>query len=437
MSRGGITHEHGNHAGDYAGGLLGAVGLRYLLGGSADFVYVGVRRLFTLTVGQLNRYIKSLLEGDGKLSDLYIKGEISNFTHHYRSGHFYFTLKDEKSAVRAVMFQSHAAALPFLPENGMALLVRASVGLYERDGQYQLYVTDMQPDGTGALAVAYEQLRRRLSDEGLFDESRKKTLPRFPRVIGVVTSQTGAAIQDILNILSRRWPLAKVLVYPATVQGAGAAKTLLRGVKTLDGKADVIILGRGGGSAEDLWPFNDEMLARTIAAAATPIVSAVGHETDYTICDFVADLRAPTPSAAAELVAPSLTDYQRRVTAYGVWLRRNAREMLDQHALALDRITSRPAFQIPMEQVRKKQRKLDFFAGMLYNNKKILLERLAGELARRAALLDSLSPLRVLERGYAAVFSQAGAIQAAADVKAGDRLHIRFRDGEVEAQVNS
>jgi exodeoxyribonuclease VII large subunit len=224
-----------------------------------------------------------------------------------------------------------------------------------------------------------------------------------------------------------------VLVFPATVQGAGAATTLIRGVKTLDGKADVIILGRGGGSAEDLWPFNDEALARTIAAAGTPIVSAVGHETDYTICDFVADLRAPTPSAAAELVAPSIVDVEHRVAAYGVWLRRKARERLDRHALALDRITASSAFQIPMEQIRKKQRKLDFFAGMLYNNKKILLEQLSGKLARRAALLDSLSPLRVLERGYAAVFGEAGAIQAAASVHPGDRLHIRFRDGDVEA----
>jgi exodeoxyribonuclease VII large subunit len=272
-----------------------------------------------------------------------------------------------------------------------------------------------------------------LGDEGLFEDSRKKPLPRFPRVIGVVTSQTGAAIQDILNILSRRWPLAKVLVYPAVVQGAGAAKTLIRGVKALDGKADVIILGRGGGSAEDLRPFNDETLARTIAAAATPIISAVGHETDYTICDFAADLRAPTPSAAAELATPSMADYQNRIAAYGVWLKRNAHERLDFHALTLDRITSSPAFQIPMEQIRKKQRKLDFLTGMLYNNKKILLERLAGELARRAALLDSLSPLRVLERGYAAVFGETGAVQAASGVHPGDRLYIRFRDGEVVA----
>lgn len=416
--------------------------------------------MFTLTVSQLNRYVKALVEEDSKLRDVYIKGEISNFTNHYRSGHFYFTLKDEKSAVKAVMFKSYASALPFEPESGMLVLARASVGVFERDGVYQLYITDLQPDGAGALAVAYEQLKRKLSAEGLFDDGRKKPLPAYPKTIGVVTSETGAAFQDIVNVLTRRWPLAKVLLSPAQVQGQGAADTLVKGLRTLDGRCDVIIIGRGGGSAEDLWQFNSEALARQIAVTETPVVSAVGHETDFTICDLAADVRAPTPSAAAELATPSMDDLRKRVAAcdellrqsawnlvdgqglervnaYSIWLRRNAYGLVDRLGMELDRITSAAALRSPMEQIREKQKKLDFIYDMLYNNKKHTLERHSRELSRRAALLDSLSPLRVLERGYAAVYREDKPLSSIAGVKPGDTVDMQLRDGKIRATAEA
>lgn len=416
--------------------------------------------MFTLTVSQLNRYVKALVEEDSKLRDVYIKGEISNFINHYRSGHFYFTLKDEKSAVKAVMFKSYASALPFEPESGMLVLARASVGVFERDGVYQLYITDLQPDGAGALAVAYEQLKRKLSAEGLFDDGRKKPLPAYPKTIGVVTSETGAAFQDIVNVLTRRWPLAKVLLAPAQVQGQGAADTLVKGLRALDRRCDVIIIGRGGGSAEDLWQFNSEALARQIGVTETPVVSAVGHETDFTICDLAADVRAPTPSAAAELATPSMDDLRervaacdellrqsawnlvdgqglKRVNAYSIWLRRNAYGLVDRLGLELDRLTSAAALRSPMEQIKKKQEKLDFLCDMLYNNKKHILERHSRELSRRAALLDSLSPLRVLERGYAAVYREDKPLASVVGVKPGDTVDMRLRDGKIRATAEA
>lgn len=253
--------------------------------------------MLTVTVSQLNRYVKAVLEEDKKLRDLYVRGEISNYTRHFRSGHLYFSLRDATGSIKAVMFKSHAGDLRFEPEDGMAVLVRASVGVYERDGVYQLYITDIQPEGAGAQAVAFEQINKKLTAEGLFAPEHKKPLPAYPRRVGVVTSETGAAIRDIENVLSRRYPLCTLVLSPAVVQGREAPASLIRALKALDrdGGCDVIILGRGGGSAEDLWCFNDEALARAVFAAHTPVISAVGHEVDFTICDFVSDLRAPTP----------------------------------------------------------------------------------------------------------------------------------------------
>ncbi|MCL2056991.1 MAG: exodeoxyribonuclease VII large subunit [Oscillospiraceae bacterium] len=359
--------------------------------------------MVTLTVSQLNRYVKSVIEGDKKLADVYLKGEISNFTNHYRSGHYYFSLKDEKSAVKAVMFESHASFLPFLPENGMTVLVRAGAGVYERDGVYQLYVTDMQPHGLGAMAAAYEQRRQKLADEGLFDSSRKKSLPAFPEKIGVVTSETGAAFRDIVQVLSRRWPIASVTLYPAPVQGEGAADALAHGVRALDGKCDVIILARGGGSAEDLWQFNDENLVRAVAAASTPLISAVGHETDTTLCDFAADVRAPTPSAAAELAVPSAAEVYGRVRSCGYFLRQNALGMLGGAQEALDTVSSGFMSYSPRFLLEKKRERLDFLADMLYNSKNTVVGRYSSKLARRAGVLFSPRPLRGLARGYSAV----------------------------------
>ena len=256
-----------------------------------------------ISVSQLNRYVKSLLEGDANLAAVYIGGEISNFTNHYKSGHLYMSLKDEGAVVKAVMFRAYASKLAFTPENGMKVIVRARVSLYEKDGAFQIYIEEMQPDGVGALQIAFEQLKKKLAAEGLFEASRKKPLPRYPARVGVITSPTGAAVRDIFNVLGRRFPLARVVFTPVLVQGEGAPAQLVAALRRFNetNAADVLIIGRGGGSIEELWAFNDETVARAVAASRIPVISAVGHETDFTICDFVADLRAPTPSAAAEL----------------------------------------------------------------------------------------------------------------------------------------
>lgn len=271
-----------------------------------------------LSVSQLNRYVKSLLDGDSLLKDLLLRGEISNFVCHQRSGHCYFTLKEGDCAVRAVMFSRYANDLLFEPENGMAVILRGAVSLYERDGSYQLYVYDMQPDGRGALQVAFEQLYRKLDRQGLFSQQNKQPIPTDARRIGVVTSASGAAFWDIVNVLSRRYPLATLVFCPAQVQGEAAAQSMVQALDVLEqqGNCDVIILGRGGGSMEDLWCFNDEQLVRRVARCTVPLISAVGHETDFTLCDYAADLRAPTPSAAAELAAPDLSDLPEQLQDY-------------------------------------------------------------------------------------------------------------------------
>ena len=267
-----------------------------------------------ITVGQLNRYVKSLLDADENLYNLYLVGEISNFTDHYKSGHFYFSLKDEDAQIKAVMFRNNASRVRFRVENGMRVIVRGRVSMYEAAGQYQIFVDDMQPDGVGALNLAFEQLKEKLQKEGLFDAAHKKPIPKMPKRVGVITSATGAAVQDILNILGRRFPLAEVVLASVLVQGEGAHEQLIAAIQEFNRNkcADVLIIGRGGGSTEDLWEFNNEDLARAVYASKIPVISAVGHETDFTICDFVADLRAPTPSAAAELAVPD----QNEVLAY-------------------------------------------------------------------------------------------------------------------------
>lgn len=271
-----------------------------------------------LTVSQLNRYVKSMLEENPKLREVYIKGEISGFTNHYKTGHIYMTIKDNSSSVKAVMFSECARRLAFTPMEGMSVILRAGVSLFERDGSYQIYVYEMQPDGLGAVWLAFQQLKDKLEKQGLFDNEFKKPIPSFPHRIGVITSETGAAYRDILNVLGRRWPLATIVFAPATVQGDKAVPTLIDALHQLNerGNCDVIILGRGGGSAEDLWCFNNEQLAYAVFESLVPVVSAVGHETDYTICDFVSDMRAPTPSAAAELVSPDINDL--RMSLYSI-----------------------------------------------------------------------------------------------------------------------
>jgi len=384
-----------------------------------------------LTVSQLNRYIKAVIEEDKRLSDLYIKGEISNFTRHFKSGHCYFSLKDDGGLIKAVMFKSSAGDLRFGPENGMSVLVRAHLGVFERDGAYQLYVTDMQPDGVGAAAVAFEQLKQKLLSKGLFDATHKKPLPRFPRSIGVITSQTGAALQDIISVISRRYPLCELLTAHADVQGENAVNLLVGALKMLDGECDVIIIGRGGGSAEDLRVFNDETLAYAVYKARTPIVSAVGHEVDYTICDFVADLRAPTPSAAAELVTPSADELRQRVLGYREFFSHYGRHLIESNSEKLQKLRNSPGLSSPWDEILNNQQRLDFFSQSLYNNK--ILGRLEENLRAKAALLRSLNPAEVLSRGYSIVYRDGKAISKAAGLKPGDKFWVRFCDGSVSA----
>ena len=388
------------------------------------------------SVSELNNYIKNLFENNRTLSSVTVKGEISNFVNH-RSGHLYFSLKDAEGQVRAVMFRSHAARLRFAPESGMKVIVHGSVTVYPRDGSYQIYVSSMQPDGIGALYLAYEQLKARLGAEGLFDQEHKMPLPRFPRRIGVITSPTGAAVRDIINVTGRRYPLAKVYLYPALVQGAGAEADLVSAVDYFDksGLCDVIIIGRGGGSIEDLWAFNSEALARKIFECRIPIISAVGHETDFTICDFVSDMRAPTPSAAAELAVPDSSEI--RIALDGILDRcssalvRNverARERLDRAGASF----TAEKFSLLVGEKREELSRVYERAVTATDGR---LERSRGDLAILTEKLSALSPLSVLSRGYSVVTRKGCGIGTVSDLEIGDRISVRFRDGSVTADV--
>lgn len=392
-----------------------------------------------ISVSQLNLFVKSLLDADSRLADVVICGEISNFSGHYRSGHLYFTLKDEQAAVKAVMFSRSAAKLRFAPQNGMKVIVRGRVSVYERDGVYQVYVEDMQPDGIGALSIAYEQLKKRLESEGLFAGQHKKRLPAYPNRIGVVTSPTGAAVQDILNILSRRWPVATVVFCPVSVQGDAAAGEISAAIAALDAKkaCDVIIFGRGGGSVEDLWAFNDEMLVRTVYHCTTPIVSAVGHETDFTLCDFAADLRAPTPSAAAELVTPDINEEIRKNQAlYNTAFSLVNEKIVDERERLSVLLRTR-SFASPEHFFDTEKQYTDALTVRLKNARQYLLAKHKNKFGLLIAKMDSLSPLRVLSRGYAVVYENKRIITQANALHNGDRIAVSMIDGTVQCAVES
>ena len=384
-----------------------------------------------LTVSQLNRYVKSLLDGDFRLRDLFLRGEISNYTRHYRSGHLYFTLKEGGSAVKAVMFAGYAQELAFEPENGMAVILRCSVSLYERDGSYQIYVYEMQPDGRGALQVAFEQLYRKLQVQGLFDETNKKPIPRFAQRIGVVTSETGAALQDILNILSRRCPMVQVVLAPALVQGREAPDSLIAALQALDewGKCDVIIIGRGGGSMEDLWCFNDERLVRQIVACHTPIISAVGHETDFTLCDYAADLRAPTPSAAAELASVKMEELEERLEILADRTKRAAGHCLAQKEQQLQRLSLQLAHLTPERRLQEYAEKLQNLWNMIQSSEKSVIIKKQEALRLQSARLQALDPMARLAGGYSMVLKDGRVLSSIQQVQEGDHLQVRLHDG--------
>lgn len=385
-----------------------------------------------LTVSQLNLYVKSLFEGDFRLREVYIRGEISNYSAHYRSGHAYFTLKDENAAVKAVLFRRYREQLLFEPQDGMRVIVRGQVSVYEKDGVYQLYAWELQPDGIGALHLAFEQLKARLSAEGLFDPQRKKPLPRYPETIGVITSPTGAVIQDICNVISRRYPCVRIRLYPVSVQGAEAAGQIRRALEqaNVDGKCDLLILARGGGSLEDLWPFNDEKLARAIAASRLPVVSAVGHETDYTISDFVSDLRAPTPSAAAELVTPQATQLALQLKISREALNEMLRKRLSFERERLAQLQSGVHAAAAQKLLNSRER-LDFDQKALLASGGRLLESKRRRLELAAAKLSAIDPMKVLARGYTITMSGNEIRTSAAALREGEHISTRFHDGEV------
>ena len=404
----------------------------------------GTKPARVISVSQLNRYVKSLLEGDPHLTGVYVGGEISNFTNHVRSGHFYLTLKDEGAVVKAVMFRAFASKVPFTPENGMKVIVKARVSLYDKDGSYQLYIEEMQPDGVGALQVAYEQLKAKLAAEGLFDERRKRPLPSYPSLVGVITSPTGAAVRDILNILGRRYPYAAVLFAPVLVQGEGAPAQLIDALNRFAAlrqagskyTPDVLIIGRGGGSIEELWAFNDENVARAVAASPIPVISAVGHETDFSICDFAADLRAPTPSAAAELAVPDTRQLLGRLTQLQARLMQAADARIRQESRRLENLAARRCLKTPLFYVEERSMRLDYTAKAFARSAGICIAKAERRLAGAAGKLDALSPLKVMSRGYAIPVTDAGAvIRSAGDVRPGDRLTLRLSDGRVDCEA--
>ncbi len=392
-----------------------------------------------ITITQLNRYVKSLLEGDVNLAAVYIGGEISNFTNHYKSGHLYMSLKDEGAVVKAVMFRAYASKLQFKPENGMKVIVKARVSLYEKDGAFQIYIEEMQPDGVGALQIAYEQLKARLSAEGLFDESRKLPLPRYPTRVGVITSPTGAAVRDILNVLGRRFPLAQVIFTPVLVQGEGAPAQLVDAVRRFNAQkaADVLIIGRGGGSIEELWAFNDEAVARAVAASRIPVISAVGHETDFTICDFAASVRAPTPSAAAELAVPDQAQLRQRLAQLYRLASHGVTTAVEQRQKALEALRGKRCLATPLFYVEEQAMRLDYLTRAFAGAAQVCLSRADRRLAAVSGKLDALSPLKVLSRGYSIPYSGEKVVKSVADVRTGDELTLRVADGAIHCAVTA
>ena len=393
-----------------------------------------------LTVAQLNEYVKMLMDSNPILKNVWIKGEISNFKNHYSTGHFYFSLKDDSALVRAVMFRSSAQNVRFALRDGMKVLVHGRVSTFVRDGQYQIYVDEIAPDGVGSLYLAFEQLKRKLAEQGLFDEARKKRLPRYPERIGIVTSPTGAAIQDMLNILGRRFPCAEIRLYPAQVQGPEAASQLMRGVEYFNetDSADVIIIGRGGGSAEDLWAFNDERLAYCVAASKIPVISAVGHESDFTICDFVADMRAPTPSAAAELAVPDKEELQKHLAATSAKLASVLSQRIQGYRSNLKYLRESGVLSGAAPLLNEKRMTLLYLVKQLDGDAANAIRNSQNRLASVAARLDALSPLSVLARGYSvATNTEGNAVRCVSDVKQGDEISVRVKDGNINASVIS
>ena len=392
-----------------------------------------------ITVTDLNKYIKNKIDGDEMLNNVLVKGEISNFKNHY-TGHMYFTLKDENSLIKCVMFKSYTTHLSFMPKDGMKVMVLGSVAVFERDGVYQIYAKAMKEDGLGSLYTAYEELKKKLEQEGLFAESHKKKIPFMPKTIGVLTSNTGAVIRDIINVSTRRNPGVHIRLCPVPVQGPGAAEKIAEGIKFMNENklADVLIIGRGGGSLEDLWPFNEEIVARAIYDSELPIISAVGHETDFTIADFVADLRAPTPSAAAELAVANIDDVRETLKLYNNRYKVALKKKIELMRLSYEKCMARPAYKNPTQKINEQYMVIDMKVKVLQNSMMLKLKEAKTSFVKETAKLDSLSPLKTLTRGYSIVTKQESGkvIKFVDDLNSGEKVNLRLSDGQKTATID-
>ena len=388
------------------------------------------------SVTELNNYVKRILETDENLKNVFVTGEISNFKNHY-SGHMYMTIKDEGGAIKSVMFSSYASRLKFVPENGMKVIIFGSVSLYNKDGTYQLYITDMQPDGVGALNLAYEQLKEKLQNEGLFNADLKKPIPQFPQKIGVMTAPDGAAVRDIFSVLKRRYPVAEIVFCPVAVQGATAAPEIAKAIKLFNEKnaADVLIVGRGGGSLEDLWAFNEEVVARAIFESQIPVISAVGHETDFTIADFVADLRAPTPSAAAELAVPDIFELKSDLLGLKQHLSVLMRNKICTEKEKLENFEKQITILNPSNKIKNSRQELSNFYEKVVNLMTLKMNDEKAKISLLSSKLNALSPLEVLSRGYSISYKNEMPIKSVNDVNTCDNIKIRVADGEFFAEV--
>ena len=389
-----------------------------------------------ITVEQLNNYIKKKMDGDEFLNSVYVIGEISNFKLHY-TGHMYFTLKDEKSLIKCIMFRSYTPHLSFMPKDGMKVVILGSVSVFERDGVYQIYCKAMKQDGMGSLFEAYEKLKAQLEKEGLFNEKFKKSIPKYPKTIGVLTASTGAVIRDIINVSTRWNPNVHIRLLPVPVQGPTAAGQIVEGIKRMNQEelADVIILGRGGGSLEDLWPFNEEIVARAIFESEIPIISAVGHETDFSISDFVADLRAPTPSAAAELAVPNIIDVKKNIEIYENRYKNSLNKKVELMKLRFEKCMNRKAFTEPTQKVNELLIALDMLIKRNTKSVTKIMNEKSSEFVKIATRIDTLSPLKTLTRGYTIVEKDEKVINSINQIKINDNIGMRFNDGRAEAKI--
>ena len=389
-----------------------------------------------ITVTQLNKYVKEKFEEDEYLNNVLVKGEISNFKHHY-TGHMYFTLKDENSLIKCVMFKTYTSNITFVPKDGMKVMILGTVSVFERDGVYQIYAKAMQEDGIGDLHAEYEKLKQKLESEGLFDIEHKKKIPIMPKCIGVLTSNTGAVIRDIINVSTRRNPNVYIKLFPVPVQGQGAALKIAEAIHIMNEKklADVLIIARGGGSLEDLWPFNEEIVARAIYESQIPIVSAVGHETDFTIADFVSDLRAPTPSAAAELVVSDISEVKEKINAYNNRYKNALRKKTELMRLRYEKCMNSKAFKDPMKKINEQYMIIDIKVKAMENSIKSKIKDKKIRMINSIAKLDTLSPLKTLSRGYSIVQLNGKTVNSAQTLQTNDEINLKFIDGDKQAKI--